>query len=280
MYLYTIDRASDVKLEEKVNESVDHFAPNYGEMIQTVISATSNHCNSGLLNYDMPLQPAISVQEIVPVELSIQIDQGTSCIIEEYEEDESRHVKPVSRHGAVTICEMYSSKDSGNDLKQNNVNPHKYVSPAITSKPFYLKPNGKVIKKRLVRSMSAGRIKTPQRHEPHQIIVNKQQNSKLSSAKVRRNQGLSLHQNANQSPPSIISNQSSGQSNTNHVSARPASNNVSSTNRAQMLVRQAWKPRASYKELSAFFLAGVNEDKDCLQHEEVRLLILLIPICH
>ena len=281
--MYKDDRRLAVEPEEKENnETVDHFAPSYREMIQNMTTVKSNPDISGLFQEEnMPSQRAISVQEISPLELNTQDDQGTTCIIEECEEVESDHIRPTSRHGAVTICEMFT-KDSGKDLEQatGTLDTQNYVSPSITSKPFFLKPSGKVAKKQPVRTTSAGRKKTPRRDEQRSVLVNKgQQSPKLSSKKSQHSKELPSHQAVNESLPSPVhqSNKSSTQlplkkgneiSNTNHISPRPPSSKGPTKNKTRIPIRQAWKPKPTHKELSSFFLAGVDEDSENLQQNE------------
>ncbi|CAB4013362.1 Hypothetical predicted protein, partial [Paramuricea clavata] len=279
------DGRSAVEAEGKENnEPVDHFAPNYREMIQNITTVKSNPDISGLYQEkNMPSRRAISVQEISPVEVNTHIDEGTACIVEECEEEESAHTRPISRHGAVTICEMYTSKDSEKDLEQatSTLDTHNYVSPAITSKPFFLKPTEKVnAKKQAVRTMSAGRKKTPRRDEQRKMLVNNEQRSpKLSSKKGQHGKELPLHQVINESSPVHQSNKSSKQlplkngkeetkSITNNLSPRPPSNKGPTKNKTQIPIREAWKPKPTHKELSSFFLAGVDDDSENLQRNE------------
>jgi hypothetical protein len=279
------DGRSAVEVEGKENnEPVDHFAPNYREMIQNITTVKSNPAISGLYQEEnMPSRRAISVEEISPVEVNTHVDEGTACIVEECEEEESAHTRPISRHGAVTICEMYTSKDSEKDLEQatSTLDTHNYVSPSITSKPFFLKPTEKVnAKKQAIRTMSAGRKKTPRRDEQRKMLVNNEQRSpKLSSKKGQHGKELPLHQVINESSPVHQSNKSSKQlplkndkeetkSNTNNLSPRPPSNKGPTKNKTRIPIREAWKPKPTHKELSSFFLAGVDKDSENLQPNE------------
>ena len=279
--MFKDDKRPAFELEEKdSNESVDNFAPNYREMIQNMTAVKSKSNNSG--SDHMPSQNALFVEEISPVEIDTHYDQGSSCIIDECEKEETNQSRPTSRHGAITICEMYSSKNHEQESEQtaHHLGAHNYVSPSITSKPFFLKPTGKVVKKQPVRTKSAGHKKTPRKEEQRKELANK--NLLEMSAQMKRQHSEEKHYSINESSQSPVrqSNKSSKKQlplkkngretmpSTNHISPRPPSNASSNKNKTRIPVRQAWKPKPSHKELSSFFLAGVDEDSETLKQNE------------
>ena len=271
--IFKDDRRSSFTPEEKENnEEVDTFAPNYREMIQNIATVKSKP--SLFREGNMPSsQSAVSVEEISPVDMNTHYDEGTVCIVDECEKEESNQTRPTSRHGAITICEMYSARNPEQDLKQtgSSAGAQNYVSPSITSKPFFLKPTGKVTKKQPARATSAGRRKTPRKEE-----------QRKDQSPNKRRYGEALDHAINESPPSPIyqSNKSNKKQlplkknenetipRSNHVSPRPPSNPSPTKNKTRIPVRQAWKAKPSHKELSSFFLAGVDEDSETLQQNK------------
>ena len=266
------------------NEPDDRFTPNYREMIQNITSIKSNPDISSLYQKDdIPPRRALSVQEISPSEMNTQVEQKSACIIEEYEEPETDNCSSTPRHGAVTICELYTSADHDKDLEDSSsaLDSHHYVSPSIISKPFFLKPTGKVkVKKQPVRNISAGRKKTPRKNEQSKMCLNKEQ-EKLLSRKSKQDEKVGLSESINGSSPTLVyqSNHSRKQvpftdekeqrlSNTNQFSPRPPSNKNANKNKTRIPIRQAWKPKPNHKELSSFFLAGVAEGGEDLQQNE------------
>lgn len=246
--------------EKESDKPFDHFAPNYREMIQNITSINSDPNMVSLnLEENVPSRHAVSVQEVWSQGVNTEDDQGTTCIIEEYEEPKTDYYRPTSRHGAVTISEMYSPRDYEKELQQttSTLDTHNYVSPSITSKPFFLKPTGKIKKnKQPARTVSAGRKKTPRRDE--KCRKNKEQeSSKLSSKKRELAANLPLKED--ETIP-----------NTSHLRPRPPSYKSLAKNQTRIPVRQAWKPKPTHKELSAFFLTGVEEDNENVQKNEER----------
>ena len=265
--------------EEKENdEPGHHFAPNYREMIQNITGINSDP-NMVRLNPEENVlsRRAVSVQEVLSQGVNTEDDQGTTCIIEEYEEPKTDYSRPASRHGAVTISEMYSPRDYEKGLQQmaSTLDTHNYVSPSITSKPFFLKPTGKNKKnKQPTRTVSAGHKKTPRRDE--KCRKKEQQSPKLLSKKSELDTILPLRQvmNESSSNPVYQTNESSRQlplkkdetlSNTSHLRPRPPSDKSPAKSQTRIPIRQAWKPKPTHKELSAFFLTGVEEDSENIQ---------------
>ena len=281
--MFKDDKRLAFELEEKdSNEPVDNFATNYREMIQNMTAVKSKSNNSGSFQEDnMPSQSAVSVEEISPVEINTNYDQGTMCIIDECEKEESNHSRPSSRHGAITICEMFSSENHEQKSEQtaHHLGAHIYVSPSITSKPFFLKPTGKVVKKQPVRTKSAGHKKTPRKEEQRKELANKKL---LEMSAQKRQHSKEKHYAINelsQSPAQLSKKSSKKQlplkkdgketiPSKNHISPRPPSNASPNKNKTRIPVRQAWKPKPSHKELSSFFLAGVDEDSETLKQNE------------
>lgn len=275
----TVKKESDVidrglaQEETKNDEPVDHFAPNYREMIQNITGRNSDS-NMVSLNPEenVPSRRAVSVQEILSGGVNTDDDQGTACIIEEYEEPKTDYNRPTSRHGAVTISEMYSPRDYEMRLQQatSTLDTHNYVSPSIASKPFFLKPSGKVKKnKQPVRSVSAGRRKTPRRDE--KCRNQEQQGPKLSSKKSDKNVALRqvVGESSSNSGQQLPLRRDDTISNTSHLTPRPPSNRSPTKNQTRIPTRQAWKPKPTHKELSEFFLTGVEEERESVQKKEV-----------
>lgn len=258
--------------EKENNELSSPFALDYRKMIQNATTAKSDRDFPSLSQENMSSHCAVSVKEILPVELSNEEDQGGTCIIEECDKGESSQIRPTSRHGAVTICEMYTSGDSEDFQKATSaLNTQNYVSPSITSKPFFLKPSGRA-KKHSVRTMSAERKKTPRRDEQRSILINKEkQRPKVSSKKNKHGKESAVHQVMNELSPNLIQNTSSKQlplkKEDVYQRPRPLSKNNTSKE-TRIPIRQAWKPKHTHKELSSFFLAGVDRESDELQQYE------------
>lgn len=199
------------KEDKPHHKSVDYFPPNYREMIQSIAQTKSDQ-NGKTCSQDLLSQHTVSIRELSPLECNSNEDKGTTCLVEECdEESRETQIRPVSRHGRLSIQEMSTtgnfSEPTETELNScvNSSSSPKLVSSSINSKTFLITPTRQAKEKKLsTRNSSAGRIHSKK------FLANKDEEYKT---------------------PGI-----------------PA--------------YQAWKPKPCYKELTDFFLAGVEKDNE------------------
>ena len=273
------------ELHEKV---VENFAQDYGEMIRN-ISCNKMNADITTIKNDVEESHAVSVQEI-STESRLSDDPDGTCIVEEYDElNEDTDTRPMSRQGTVTICEMFPSAD--NTINTSSIaDDRSYVSPSIVSRPFFLKPskassvsfnssskqrisrerkkshcakNGAndSVKKKHRHSNSSkdggGRRKLSEnrdvaREEPGAVCTYGAEESGLSNIDLRTPQ------------PSFYPKDEKRELTSMSKIPRPPSRPFSSSfkrKKTRIPTRKAWMPKPSHRELTSFFLAGVDTEE-------------------